>query len=266
MPENNRIDTTGISYRKFGSGPVIILLHGFPGSGMLWRNIWDDLSVSHTVIVPDLPGTGYSVLNGTPGINDMADMIKEIADKETSGQVVLAGHSMGGYFALAFAKAYPDKVAGLSLVHSTTAADDEEKIKTRQKAIELIMKGGKKQFISQMVPNLFSETFKAANPDILQKQVEQSLELTDVALINFYQAMIDRTDTTEVLDTAAFPVQWICGVDDTVIPCKKILEKTNRSNVNFVYFYNDCGHMSMLEAPERLTADLKELASFSFGN
>ncbi|MCW3124103.1 MAG: alpha/beta hydrolase, partial [Flavipsychrobacter sp.] len=60
------------------------------------------------------------------------------------------------------------------------------------------------------------------------------------------------------------PIQWICGLDDNVIPCKKILNKCYKAAINFVSFYTDCGHMSMLEAPERLNAALGAFASYCY--
>ncbi len=51
-------------------------------------------------------------------------------------------------------------------------------------------------------------------------------------------------------------------MDDNVISYKKILEQCAQSGINFVTFYNNCGHMSMLEAQERLVGDLSEFAAY----
>ncbi len=253
----------GIFYRKMGNGPAMVLLHGFPADGTLWRNVWDELAVSNTVIIPDLPGSGNSPLNGDAGMADLAERINEVLAEEHIDKAVITGHSMGGYVAFAYAKLYPEKVAGLSLVHSTPAADGDEKKKTRQKSIELIQKGGKTQFIGQMVPNLFSDAVKQSNPMIVKEQIERSMSVEAASIISLYKGMMDRPDTSDVLNVAPFPVQWICGIDDNVIPYKKILGKCHYSPINFVTFYNNCGHMSMLEAPEQLTDDLKTFAMYS---
>ena len=254
----------GIFYRKSGAGPAVILLHGFPASGILWHNIGEELSASFTVIIPDLPGSGNSPLNTETNISDMAGMVNAIMDHEGIEKAVIAGHSMGGYVALAFAGLYPEKIAGLSLVHSSTEADDEDKKKTRRKSIDLIKNGGKDLFISQMIPNLFSPAFKQSHPLIVKHQVEQSLEMEARGMINFYNAMLTRPDSTELLVNAHFPLQWISGFDDNIIPNKKILGKCHTSGINFVSFYNNCGHMSMLEAPEKLTKDLKDIINYSY--
>ncbi len=194
----------------------------------------------------------------------MAVCVKTILDNEGIDKTLIAGHSMGGYAAFAFAGLYPAMVAGLSLVHSTPVADDEEKKKTRLKAIELIRNGGKNAFISQMIPNLFSESFKQSNVQAVKEQVDEALKMDERSLINFYEAMIARRDHVFVLEKAHFPVQWIIGMDDNVIYYKKILEQCDKSNINFVSFYRNCGHMSMVESPKKLEADLKEFANYCY--
>ncbi|MCD6012589.1 MAG: alpha/beta hydrolase fold protein [Flavipsychrobacter sp.] len=264
MPEISTSVSSVVFYRKMGSGPVLILLHGFPESSNVWRNVWYDLAKDFTLIIPDFPGSGDSVLEKDTTIVQMADCVAEIMTHEKVDKAVVAGHSMGGYIALAFAAKYPGKTLGISMVHSTAAADDEEKAKNRLKTIELIRNGGKNAFVRQMVANLFSPTFKEANPEIVKEQINLTLEVADESIINYTQAMIARDDQRFWLKNTSIPVQWIAGMDDNVISYKKILEQSVESGINFVTFYNNCGHMSMLEAPEKLVNDLKEFVVYSY--
>ena len=249
-------------YRRTGKGPAVVLIHGFPESGTMWDNIVGELSSSFTLIIPDLPGSGNSKLDHNASIDQMAVSVKAILDREGINKAVIAGHSMGGYVALAFADLYPERTSGLSLVHSIQLADDDEKKKVRTKSIELIQKGAKSSFISQMVPNLFSDAFKRSDPKIVEEQVAQAMKMEAKSMVNFYYAMMNRPDRTNVLDKAIFPIQWIGGINDNLISYKKILAQSHRSGINFVSFYNNCGHMSMFEAPERLSKDLREFVSY----
>lgn len=266
MPEISNTISSNISYRKMGSGPAVVLVHGFPESGNLWRNIWDELAKKYTLLIPDLPGSGNSKLEQETSMADLAACIKDILDHEQIDKAVIVGHSMGGYVGFEFADKYPAMVAGLSLVHSTPAADDEEKKKTRRKAIELIQGGAKKTFIRQMVPNVFSTPFKEAHPEIIEEQIAQAMELEEKSLVNFYKAMIDRNDHSGNLKDAAYPLQWIVGIDDNIIYYKNILTYSNLSPVNFVSMYPDCGHMSMFEAEEKLRADLVAFFDYCYKN
>jgi pimeloyl-ACP methyl ester carboxylesterase len=264
MPEIKTTVSSRLFYAKSGNGPALVLLHGFPESNNLWRKVRDQLSKSFTLIMPDFPGSGGSVLEQDTSISQMADCVAAVLDNEKTGKAVIAGHSMGGYVAFAFAAAYPQKVAGLSLIHSIPQADDEEKVKNRKRSIEIIQKGGKNAFIRGMVPNLFSAGFNQSHPAIVDEQMYLALEIDEKSLINYYQAMIDRKDQSFWLQNTSIPMQWIIGIDDNVIYYKKILEQSIKSGINFVSYYSDCGHMSMLEAPARLTTDLTEFTRYCY--
>jgi pimeloyl-ACP methyl ester carboxylesterase len=264
MPEISNSISSRIHYRKTGAGPALVLLHGFPERSELWQGIEEHLSQSFTIIMPDFPGSGGSILERPTSIVEMAECVKDVIDAEGIGKAVIAGHSMGGYVALAFAAAYPGKVAGLSLVHSTASPDDEEKKENRRKSIALIQKGGRNAFINQMIPNLFSEPFKRSHPQVVESCIDMAQTVEDKSLVNYLDAMRSRPGRQEQLKTAAFPLQWIAGKNDNIISYKKILEQCHQSHVNFVYLYDDCGHMGMFEAPEKLVADLKEFVLYAF--
>ncbi len=251
-------------YRKAGTGPALVLLHGFPDSGTIWDGIIPELSAAYTVIVPDLPGSGNTKLGKETMLPEMATGIKQILDFEHIPKAVFAGHSMGGYVALAFARLYPGYVSGLSLVHSTPAADDDEKKAARLKVIELVRNGGKPAFIKQMTANLFSEAFRTANPRKMNEKTEAGLRISDEGLINFYKAMIAREDTTALVKSAQFPLQWIAGAHDGIINYKKTLKDCHQSGINFVALYSDCGHISIIEDPAKLVADLKHFSDYCF--
>lgn len=105
-----------LAYLKTGVGPALILLHGFPESGSLWRNIWPSMAASFTVIIPDIPGSGESTFTGEQiTMEQLATGIKQVMDKENIQEAVLVGHSMGGYIAFAFADLYPAYVKGLKI-------------------------------------------------------------------------------------------------------------------------------------------------------
>lgn len=251
-------------YQKTGEGETVVLIHGFPENGRLWNNISGHLALTNTVIIPDLPGSGQSVLTGHVSLSEMATGIKDLLVSESIEKCVLAGHSMGGYVALAFAAMYPEMVAGVSLVHSSPLADDDEKKQTRARAIEVIRNGGKKAFLRQMVSGLFSPSFTALKPEVVERQISASMDIEEAGLINFYTAMMNRPDRTEILLNSAFAVQWVLGADDNVIPLQKILPYTHRNEVNFVSFYENCGHMSMLENPGELKRDIKNFTEYCY--
>ena len=264
MPEITTSAGSSVFYRKMGTGPAMVLLHGFPESGVLWRYIWDTLSESFTLIIPDLPGSGNSPLTNTISLSEMAVRVKAILDAEAISKAVIAGHSMGGYVALAFAHQFPECVVGLSLVHSTPAADDAEKKSNRAKVIEIVNNGGRETFLKQMIPNLFAEDFKRDAPLLVKEQLNNALNMPAESIANFYTAMMQRPERADVLDAPPFAVQWIIGTDDTLIPFGKVVQFLYRADTNFVSVYKGCGHMGMVEAPEKLADDLKTFTTYCY--
>ncbi len=264
MPQVSTAVSPNVFYRKTGNGPVLVLLHGFPESSWLWHGVQDALAARYTLIMPDFPGSGKSLLAGHVSINDMATTVKAILDAEGITNAVIAGHFMGGYVAFAFAHLYPDLVSGLSLIHSTPLADDADKVEMRKKAIDIISKGGKAAFIRQMVLGLFTDDFKRNNPEVVESQIANSMEVSEAGLINYYTAMMQRADRTDVLEKHNFPVQWVFGGLDNVIPFKKVVPFTHTSAINFVTFYPHCAHMGMYEAKENLIKDLLEFCGYCY--
>lgn len=256
-----------LSYTIYGGGDAIVLLHGFPLDGSIWDKVVPALAENYTVIVPDIPGSGESTFAGEElSIEEIAESVKLILDNEGIDTAIIAGHSMGGYAALAFAEIYPDKMKGLGLIHSFAKADTEEKKEQRRKSIELFKKGGKDAFIRQMIPVLFSPASKNRCAEEIKALIDRALLTENKSLIAFYNTMINRPDRTVILKNSDAPVLWVIGADDTIAAPEKLIQQTSLANVNFVYTCNDCGHMSMIESPEELTGYLISFAAYCYGD
>jgi pimeloyl-ACP methyl ester carboxylesterase len=92
------IDGLDIAYREFGEGPPILLLHGWPTSSYLFREVIGPLSEHHHVIAPDLPGFGDSS-KPTDVRYDFAlyeRVIDGLLDHAGAFEVALVGHDLGG--------------------------------------------------------------------------------------------------------------------------------------------------------------------------
>lgn len=252
-----------ISYRKTGAGPALMLLHGFPASGSLWEPLVEQLAKSCTLLIPDIPGTGTSAFKDEElSIADFAAIVPAILDDAGIYSCVLAGHSMGGYIALAALAQYPERLRGLSLVHSTAAADDDAKKEKRAKSIALIGNGGREPFIRGMIPGLFAPGFAEAHPDVIETWTSEGLKLPEATLTIFYRAMMERPDRISDLRDSEVPVQFILGAADATIPPDSVLPQTKLPAISFVERYPDTGHMGMIEQPEQLAGDLQKFVNY----
>lgn len=126
---NNTIDYSNCSlfYRIIGEGQPIVLLHGFAEDGDIWDQQAVYLKNNYLLIIPDLPGSGRSELSDDVSMEAMAGAVYAILEKEKVAEVIMIGHSMGGYVTLAFAERFPSLLKAFGLFHSTAFADSEEK-------------------------------------------------------------------------------------------------------------------------------------------
>ena len=114
------------NYYKIGTGYPLVLLHGFAETYAIWQNIIPGLSSKYNLIIPHIPGCGtQQEATSTFSMEFIATFVNEILEQEAIEKTILFGHSMGGYAAMAFAEIFPQKLLGLSLVHSSAQADLE---------------------------------------------------------------------------------------------------------------------------------------------
>jgi pimeloyl-ACP methyl ester carboxylesterase len=111
------IDGEKVSYHVQGTGSPVILIHGLSGSSKWWQRNIHALSSNHEVYVLDLPGYGATRRKGKSlSLADGVRWLELFISTLHLGKVSLLGHSMGGYMALTFTAAHPEKVDRLVLV------------------------------------------------------------------------------------------------------------------------------------------------------
>lgn len=100
-------------HRKYGNGPVLIILHGLFGSSDNWTTVAKSLADYFTVILPDQRNHGQSPHSEVHDYDSMRDDLYELVSDLGIGKFFLAGHSMGGKTAMAFSLKWPEMLAGL---------------------------------------------------------------------------------------------------------------------------------------------------------
>jgi pimeloyl-ACP methyl ester carboxylesterase len=158
---------------------------------------------------------------------------------------------MGGYITLAFAEKYPQFLKAFGLFHSSSYPDSEEKKEARRKSIDLIRQYGSAKFIEQSTPNLFSENFKKKHPDIVQELVARYTNFSATALVQYYEAMMQRPDRTEILQKFEGPILFIMGKHDNAIPLEHSLQQCHLPDLSYTLILENSGHMGMLEEAEK---------------
>jgi pimeloyl-ACP methyl ester carboxylesterase len=247
-----------IHYRSIGNGKPVILVHGFAEDGEIWNNQASHLQEKFQLLIPDLPGSGKSELINDMSMEGMAEVIHSIIHEENIDTCPVIGHSMGGYIALALTHTYYNHVSGLGLFHSSAFADSEEKKATRQKGIEFIKANGAFEFLKTAIPNLFAPASKEEKPELIAQLVAAAHNFSAPALVSYYEAMMQRSDRTEVLKNSKVPVLFIMGKHDKAVPMEDTLKQCHLPEKSYIHLLQNAGHMGMLEEPELANRYLEE--------
>lgn len=105
------------AYRWPGDGPVVVAAHGITSNHRSWGVVAAALAGELTLVAPDLRGRGRSNALPEPyGMDRHADDVAAVLDHLGTDAAVVAGHSMGGFVATAFAERHPARAQALVLV------------------------------------------------------------------------------------------------------------------------------------------------------
>ncbi len=243
-----------LAYERRGKGTPLMLIHGYPLDHSIWNEVAAQLENDFALILPDLRGFGESTTIESPySISDIANDLAALLDSLGVEQTALAGHSMGGYVALAFAKAFPQRVSGLALVSSQAAADTPERKEGRYKTAADVSQKGVQIVADAMADKLSSQQNVQ---DVIRPLIgKQSVAGVTGAL----KAMAEREDLTSFVTAFGRPLVLIHGDADALIPIDRAREiKAIAPSANLVELAG-AGHMPMMEMPKETALVLKKL-------
>lgn len=243
-----------LAYARQGRGTPLVLIHGHPLDHTIWESVVPLLENDFDLILPDLRGFGGSEAPGTSYLlTDLAADLAALLNHLGIERAALAGHSMGGYVALAFAQAHPERVHGLALVASHVFPDPPEKKPVRYADAAAIEAQGVKLMAEGFPAKLTAN--EALHPVIRDIILRQSVHGVAESL----RAMAERADMSTLLAGAKYPVAAIHGAADTLIPVSRARDgKALAENIQLVEI-EGAGHVPMMEAPEATAEALKLL-------
>ena len=118
MPKLNR-NGVNIYYEVHGSGPVILLTHGYSATAQMWKGQIEPLTKKHTLVTWDMRGHGQSdypadqsAYSEEATVGDMAAILDAVGAKKA----IVGGLSLGGYMSLAFYRVHPERVNALLII------------------------------------------------------------------------------------------------------------------------------------------------------
>jgi pimeloyl-ACP methyl ester carboxylesterase len=108
---------TTLHVRTGGTGPAVVLLHGYGETGDMWAPMAADLAADHQVIVPDLRGLGRSAkpaggFDKKTQAGDLAGVLSAVG----ADRIDLVAHDIGNMVAFQFAVQYPERIRRFVLI------------------------------------------------------------------------------------------------------------------------------------------------------
>lgn len=231
----------------------IVLVHGHGVDASIWDGVYAGLVSDGPVLKPDV-----SQLTTLTTIDDYADHLHGQLRADGVDDIMLVGHSMGGYVALAFAERHPEMLRGLCLFHSNAYADDESRKEQRQQTIEALTTQGTAPFIEKTIPKIVAPDYPAG---AIQRLVARYRNLPADALIAGMKAIGERPDRTHVLRDAHYPVLLLLGKKDQVMPYDQTSRLADLNERITLVSLPLAGHLGMVEQPDEALAALQSFAA-----
>jgi pimeloyl-ACP methyl ester carboxylesterase len=236
------IDGVDLAYVRRGRGQPLMLVHGYPLDHRIWDDVASLLESDFDLILPDMRGFGESqVMQADQSIMSYAADLRGLLDHLHIRQAVVAGHSMGGYVALAFARQFPKRLSGLGLVSSQTLADTPERRDGRYATAKEVMESGVTSVADAMAPKLSADAGVQA---ILHQLI---LDQPSLGVASALRAMADRPDSTGLLKVLELPMVIVHGQADGLIPIERAREMKEAAPSAHYVELPQAGHMPMME-------------------
>lgn len=250
-----------IDYEERGSGPNLILIHGFPLNRQIFQSQLDGLSDRYRVITPDLPGFGRSAPSPAFTVASMADIVHSIVQELDAAPCVLGGLSMGGYIALGYVIKYPTTLRALMLIDTKAEADTPEGKENRNKMIQSVREFGASAAANAMEPKMLAPDAATGRPDLLRRVCSIMTSCSPQAIEYALLAMRDRPDYTSELPSIAVPTLVIVGEQDQITPPKVAQQMASQIRHSKVVTIHGAGHLSTMEQPDQVNRAMREFMS-----
>jgi pimeloyl-ACP methyl ester carboxylesterase len=251
---DNAISADGVSivYEVRGEGePALVFIHGWCCDRSYWSEQLPHFAEKYKVVAIDLAGHGESGLDRKEWtIEAFGDDVVAVVDKLNLEQVVLIGHSMGGFVMLEVGREIPQRILGL--VGTDTIWDFESKYP--QEFVDAVLKGLNDNFVEFMKDFVRDMFIENSDPLLIDKIVRSTSSIPPEVGIGAVKAVINfqNNEIIQVLSEVKAPITCI-NADATNVETNKRYVPSFKAKI-----MSGVGHFNMMEDPETFNRLLEE--------
>lgn len=248
-----RAEVNGVTldYQLGGSGRLIAFAHSLGMSGAIFDLIRPKLEPHGRVLTWDARGHGDSQRPATGwSVEDLASDLRALIEQLGEDQAVIAGLSMGGNTAIAYASAHPEKVDALILA-DTTAWYGEGAVEAWEQRAHKAETIGLEPVISFNMPRWFSDGYPRARPQESQR-ISEILTSGDAASYAAACRALGRFDGRDGLERIKCPTLIMVGAEDPATPPAMAEYLHQNISNSELHVLDGLRHMTPVEAPEQV--------------
>jgi len=256
-----------VAYLEGGHGPTVLLIHGFGGDKEHWTRFARKLTDRYHVIAIDLPGFGESsrIEGLSYGPKEQAARIEELRAALAIESMHLAGNSMGGMIAGAYAQQYPTRTLSLTLINSGGVRSPEPS------ELSLELAQGRNPLLvatREDMDKLMAFSFHKPPyiPDLVVTQLyNKNLPHREWNGRIFKEIAANGTIVEEALPHIEAPILVLWGDKDRVIHVSATQTIQKIKPEAEIKILADCGHAPMIERVDESAQVFLEFLDRKFG-
>ncbi len=255
-------DGARIYYEVQGEGEPLVLVHGYPLNGGLFRENVGPLSEQYQVITLDLRGYGRSETPNREGsVAIYAADVFAVMDEIGVDRALIGGMSMGGPIVFEMYREAPERFRGMVLIDTIAAAASPAEAGLWQGVAKQAETTGVASLVDFLIPDMLTAATRMSNPELVTYLGDLMKEASQAAAVAGAKALETRPDSTATLAEITVPTLILTGVEDTLYPYE-IAQSMNEAILNSALVLPPGGaHAAIIEAPEEANAAILEWAA-----
>lgn len=257
-------DGTGIAYAVTpaarAGAPRVALVHSLALDQSFWNGVVAAIGGEMEVLALDCRGHGAS--DRAPGpytVEQMADDLADVLDHAGWADAMIAGCSMGGCVALAFAARHPVRTTAL-VAMDTTAWYGPDAPEAWARRADRAREGGMAALLPFQHERWLSPAFRADHPEV-EAAADAVFLRNDIACYAATCQMLGAADLREAIGAITAPTTVLVGSDDTATPPAMAEEIVRRIPGAHLRLLEGARHLTPLECPNLVAHVLKGVAS-----